>query len=99
MAEKRSKKRQPKEETIKFHIVGDEASWSNLPSTEIEASLVDVSETGLGISLQTPLKPGKLIKFLDKKNNRNLPDMGVVMWTTESTDGVRAGIKLIDEKK
>lgn len=98
MAEKRSNKRQPKKEDIRFHIIGDEASGNNLPSPEIPAKLTDISETGMGLSLQTPLKPGQFIKFLGRKSDGNLPDMGVVMWTTESAEGVRAGIKLIHEK-
>ena len=92
--ERRSHKRKAHEGGVKFSVVGVLSQRDILPSNA-EGLLTDLSETGVGLSTDLPLKPGLLIKFAKKKTDGKLPDVGIVMWTVKSPDGYKAGVKFV----
>jgi len=57
-----------------------------------EAEVVDISETGMGLYTDAPLKVGHEIVFKRQRNWR-LPKRAVVIWASRDKDGFRAGIK------
>ena len=61
-------------------------------STEVKASVTDISESGAGLFTEVALSPGQMIKFTNKESRKELPDLGVVMWTSESEEGYKAGV-------
>lgn len=94
MEERRQHKRRAAKAIIKFAVIRNELSGI-LSSDTAEAEVFDISETGFGLLTQDSLKPGHLIKVMEKDSNLQLSDTGVVMWTTESAEGFKAGIKFI----
>ena len=93
MDERRRLERQPIRGSIKFTVVREGMQSDSMPSETLQAEVVDVSETGLGLRIETSLEPGQVIKFVNTDLEWQLPESGVVVWTTESPDGYRAGIK------
>jgi hypothetical protein len=61
-------------------------------SGEVKASVTDISESGVGLFTDVALAPGQMIKFTNKESRKDLPEVGVVMWTTESKEGYKAGV-------
>lgn len=61
-------------------------------SSEVKASVTDISESGAGLFTDVALAPGQMIEFTNKESRKELPDVGVVMWTTESKEGYKAGV-------
>lgn len=61
-------------------------------SREVKASVTDISESGAGLFTHVALAPGQKIKFTNKESRKDLPEVGVVMWTTESKEGYKAGV-------
>ena len=61
-------------------------------SDELKAAVTDISESGVGLFTDIALAPGQMIRFTNKESREDLPDMGVVMWTTESEEGFKAGV-------
>ena len=59
---------------------------------EVKASVMDISESGVGLFTDIALAPGQTIKFTNKESRQDLPEKGVVMWTTESKEGYKAGV-------
>lgn len=75
---------------IKVNITG--------PSSQQERhefSVIDINDSGVGITCTAHLKVGQAIYFIDNKLEWDLPEKGVVMWTFKAPDGFRAGIKFI----
>jgi len=65
-------------------------------STEThELSVIDINDSGMGVTCDFPLKVGHQIKFLEKEMEWNLPTFGVVMWTFKENKGFKAGIKFL----
>ena len=85
--EKRKKnKGNPRFPAIWLEVIDD----LGLPAP-VKADVIDVSEQGLGLSIEKPLNPGQAVRFI-KKEPAHHPDNGIVMWTSESTDGFRVGV-------
>lgn len=72
---------------VSFVIENDIAT-----SNEVKAAVTDISENGVGLLTDRALAPGQKIKFTRKEHQKDLPEMGVVMWTTESKEGHKVGI-------
>ena len=61
-------------------------------SDEVKASVTEISESGAGLFTEIALAPGQMIEFINKESRKELPEVGVVMWTTESKEGYKAGV-------
>lgn len=94
MEDRRRHERQPSQESVKIEIVGGEG-FSQFPSVDaFEVLITDISETGLGLHSEISLEPGQVVKLVEKRAEWNFSsDTGVVMWTVEASDGVKAGVK------
>ncbi len=77
--------------TVWFEIKSDFAPLAK------KASIIDMTESGMGLATDSPLETGSFIKIVKKQKKvaDQLPESGVVMWTLESSDGFRAGIKFV----
>jgi hypothetical protein len=60
----------------------------------MEVKLLDVSETGMGISGQGVLGLGQIVNISGSLHGR-ICKKAVVMWSRNETDGFRAGLKFI----
>jgi curved DNA-binding protein len=66
----------------------------------ITADLANCSDSGIGISLRTPLTPGSTILVRGKFNDNGSDAKAAVMWCAEGKDGVfKAGLELVDKKQ
>lgn len=97
MREKRTHKRQrkPSEAAIRFEVLGE----FNPGDHERTAVITDISPNGMGLFTQEPLELGQILKFLATGNRRELSDRGQVIWTADSQEGVRVGIKFISAER
>lgn len=96
MKEKREHDRKPARGKIRFAILRDDLILNeSAPAQEVAAEIVDLSQGGFGLLTTTILEPGQKITLLDKDFGWELPDTGVVVWTTESSEGCRAGVRFI----
>lgn len=86
ISERKSKRKKIFHE-ISINIPGEASGY-------IRAILVDISEDGLGLSTEYPLKPGQLIEILTPKGVVT----GTVMWTLKKDSLYRAGIYRVDIK-
>ncbi len=72
---------------ISINIPGESSGF-------IKGILIDISEEGLGISTEYPLKSGQLIEIITPKGVVT----GTVMWTFKKDGLFRAGVYRIDIK-
>ena len=90
-AEKRAHNRKPTRKSsylaVSFIVENDIAT-----SNEVKAFVTDISDSGVGLLTERSLAPGQKIKFTNKKRLKDLPETGVVMWTTVSKEGHKAGV-------
>lgn len=93
MQEKRNHKRQRKAAAavIRFEIQGEFHPDDGGKS----AIITDVSPSGLGLFAEEPLELGQILRFIDIGNRPGFSDRGQVMWTADSREGLRVGIKFI----
>jgi len=95
----------PREERKKFiGSKGDETTYPTIwmevneedkDASRHEISVVDINDSGMGISCELPLKVGQQLKFAEDQEDWELPSKGIVMWTFKASDGFRAGIKFV----
>src|SRR5208283_831141 len=89
----RDKRRQSREthlETLTFTIMGSFSGKKEfLPSAVLKGTIIDISETGLGIFTEARLEPGMVVKFSEIKGT----DVAVVMWTIDLGNLNRIGFK------
>lgn len=64
----------------------------SVASSTLHARVVDVSESGVGLFSETPIKVGQVIKFLQRRRKTDFPAQGVIVWTMKKADGFRAGV-------
>lgn len=78
-------------QTVWFEVKSDFAPLAK------KAAVLDLSETGMGLATDSPLETGQFVKFVKKQKKiaNQLPESGIVMWTLESSDGFRAGVKFV----
>lgn len=64
-----------------------------------KATIMNLSEKGMGLATDSPLETGQFIKFVKKQKKIAglLPETGIVMWTLESSEGYKAGVKFLEE--
>ena len=96
MQEKRSHKRQPRkgrqeQVTIRFEVQ-EEFSGGHSRRTAV---VTDVSQSGVGLCTEEPLELGQRLKFLNTKEHADFSENGQVIWTAESQDGFRIGVKFV----
>ncbi len=76
-------------------IIGVQVVEIPAPDNKLEITVLDINDSGMGITCTSPLKVGHHIQFDDTKEDWDLPEQGIVMWTFKSTYHFRAGIKFI----
>jgi hypothetical protein len=91
MKEKRSHKRRtkPGETVIRFEVQ-EEFKAGNSGRTGV---VTDIGPNGVGLFTEEKLELGQIIKFPDGHYRSEFAEMGQVIWTAESHDGFRVGIK------
>lgn len=87
ISERKFKRKKTTVYETSIYIPGESSSY-------IRAILVDISEDGIGLSTEYPLKPGQLIEILTPKGVVT----GTVMWTLKQDSLYRAGIYRVDIK-
>jgi hypothetical protein len=88
---KRTEDRKTNSGDINLSVVGILEHREYIPQKKFECTIVDISESGLGIITNYPLEPGNVIKLDMKKNIFT----GIVMWSMNLDGNIRAGIKFI----
>ena len=63
------------------------------PGTRHQMSVMDINDSGMGVTCDYPLKVGQLITFIEDQLDWEVPSHGVVMWTFKAAAGFQAGIK------
>nr|MBF0221217.1 hypothetical protein [Desulfobulbaceae bacterium] len=61
--------------------------------TQHQTHILDINDSGMGVTCEVMLKVGQQISFSDNQTEWDLPESGIVMWTFQANDGFRAGIK------
>lgn len=67
----------------------------NTPDNQQEISILDINDSGMGITCMAPLKVGQHLLFNNLEEDWELPEKGVVMWTFKENYKFRAGIKFV----
>ncbi len=67
----------------------------NAPDNQQEISILDINDSGMGITCMAPLKVGQHLLFNNQEEDWELPEKGVVMWTFKANYKLRAGIKFV----
>lgn len=75
---------------IKIEITSESSS-----KRQENISVLDINDSGMGVSCDFQLKVGHKIAFIEEQLDWQLPEHGVVMWTFKTNDGFQAGIKFI----
>ncbi len=90
MHEKREHKRKPANRTIWCSIM---TCNGKIEESGIKAHVVDISEGGMGIMTDHPIKPGCILWFDDEKEHH----AGVIRWRThfKLRNVYRAGIRFL----
>lgn len=58
-------------------------------------SVLDINDSGMGVTCDCPLKVGQTITFIEEQLEWDVPTQGIVMWTFKASAGFQAGIKFI----
>jgi hypothetical protein len=93
MKEKRSHKRRakPAETVIRFEVQGEfEAGVFGKMGV-----ITDIGPDGVGLVTDENLELGQILKFPGGRNRREIAELGQVIWTAESQEGFRVGVKFI----
>lgn len=91
MENKRTEDRKYDTDSINISVIGLLDQKEYIPQKKIDCTVVDISESGIGIITNHYLEPGNVIK-LDLQNNIIT---GVVMWSMKLDGAIRAGIKFL----
>jgi len=70
-------------------VIGEEDN----PENHHQISVLDINDSGMGITCDHPLKVGQTIKFIENQLDWEVPERGTVMWTFKADDNFQAGIK------
>lgn len=96
MLEKRIHERKAATGTIRLALVREDlVLQGNRDADVVLAEIVDLSVGGFGLLTDASLEPGQRVRVLDKEKGWELPENGIVVWTTESPEGCRAGVKFL----
>lgn len=95
-SEKRANQRVPKNTPILFTMHGpDDSGAQAQPHERQNATILDISATGMGIFTTTHIKTGQLIHFIKDQPHWQLPAQGLVVWCLKHGAGFRAGLEFI----
>jgi len=61
--------------------------------SRMTGTLIDISRNGIGFLTDVPLKPGNVLKF----NNFDACNSGIVMWTLQTEQNYRVGVRFVEE--
>ena len=86
-AHKRKSTRNSKQMVVSLVVEGNISTYK-----EIKATIMDISENGVGLLMDRALAPGQTIIFTKRENRKDLPEKGVIIWTKESKEGHKAGV-------
>lgn len=88
---RKTNRRNPASPIVWFEIKNE------LAPSSLKANVMDFSENGIGLLTDAPLETGQFVKFIKKQKHLEgeLPKEGVVMWTLESSEGYKAGVKFV----
>ncbi|MEW5745806.1 MAG: PilZ domain-containing protein [Nitrospirota bacterium] len=90
--DKRKYDRKSGSETVRFSIIGSFSGQKELlPEASFSGTIVDMSESGLGLLTDIQLEPGTLVKLNEVKGS----NVGVVMWTIDTGSKYRIGLKFV----
>lgn len=89
--DKRNHARELNKTNVLFSVIGFVTQKDDMPDHDIKAKITDISKSGIGLTTNTPLEPGHLIKF----NSGKFPSVGIVVWTMKSDNDIRIGVKFI----
>jgi hypothetical protein len=93
MKEKRSHKRQAKSAAavLRFEVQG-EFKTGAAGKTGL---ITDLGPDGVGLLTDENLELGQILKFPGTRNRREFAESGQVIWTAESQEGFRVGVKFL----
>ena len=94
-SEKRTSQRVPKNTPILFTIHGPNDGGGDQPQESQNATIVDISATGMGIFTTTHVKTGQFINFIKDQPHWQLPAKGLVVWCLKHGAGFRAGLEFV----
>lgn len=96
MMEKRIHERKAASGRIRLALVRDDLVLKGKKDADVVlAEIVDLSVGGFGLLTDVSLEPGQRVKVLDRDMGWELPENGIIVWTTESPEGCRAGVKFL----
>jgi hypothetical protein len=90
--EKRSFARAPYKDRLDFIVLLTKGA--NLQKIPSDGSIIDVSESGLGITTEFPLEPGYVLEWDDKHQKGKL-HIALVKWVKQQGNLFRAGLLFI----
>lgn len=94
--EKRIHERKPATGTIRLSLLREDLALKGKGDVDVVlVEIVDLSVGGFGLLTDVSLEPGQRVRVLDKDRGWELPENGIIVWTTESPEGCRAGVKFI----
>jgi hypothetical protein len=93
MKEKRRNQRQKSSEAavIRFEVVDQLSSG---PAAK-KGVITDSGPSGMGLLTEELLELGQVLKFTGRRSGQELGERAQVIWTAESQDGFRVGVKFI----
>lgn len=62
-------------------------------SHELDADIIDISATAIGLSTDTQLTKGQAIEFGKGHPNWSLPDQGIIVWSIPDKARYRLGLQ------
>lgn len=68
---------------------------ASAPDKKWEITVLDINDSGMGVTCLAPLKTGQHILFNSNQGGWDIPEKGIVMWTYKTSYGFRAGIKFV----
>jgi len=75
-------------------VQGEIASFS-----KVRAGVLDAGPGGVCLLTDSPLELGQLLTIHDSRQEFSLPRTGIVVWTSETLDGCRLGVRSINSPR
>ena len=93
-SEKRASQRFPKNTPILFTINRPDGHGGDRNERQ-NATIADISATGMGISTSAHLSTGQFVHFVKDQPRWELPAKGLVVWCIKHGDDFRVGLEFI----
>lgn len=94
--EKRTAKRLPNNMPILFTICHNDGP-SNDSHERQNATIIDISSTGMGIFTTSHIQTGQFVTFVKNQPKWELPPKGLVVWSLKHGAGFRVGLEFVLE--